>query len=76
MTSKKYKSITIDTYNDHRIALSFSPLVLLGWQLKINNPEVIKKSYPNFWCDLVKFGVKIKNQIRYFYYQIREYEYY
>ena len=36
--------------------------MMMGWKLKINNPDVIKKSYPNFWCDLVKFGVKIKNQ--------------
>ena len=56
----KEKIITIETYNDHRIALALSPLVLLGYKLKISNPDVINKSYPNFWFDLVKFGVKIK----------------
>ena len=54
------KLILIDTHDDHRVALAFSPLVLLGWKLKINNPDVINKSYRNFWHDLCKFGVEIK----------------
>ena len=35
--------VCIETYNDHRIALSLSPLVLLGWELQIDNPLVINK---------------------------------
>ena len=54
------KLICIETYNDHRIALAFSPLALLGFKLKINNSNVIKKSYPNFFNDLIKFGVLIE----------------
>ena len=53
------KLIHIETYNDHRIALSFSPLALLGFQLKIDNFEVINKSYRNFFNDLRRFGVFI-----------------
>ena len=56
----KDQMISIDTYNDHRIALAFSPLVLLGYNLKISKPNVIFKSYPNFFNDLVKFGVEIE----------------
>ncbi len=52
--------ILIDTHNDHRIALAFAPLALLGWKLKICNPEVINKSYRSFWHDLRKFGIEIK----------------
>jgi len=59
-TIQKDKLIVIDTYNDHRIALAFSPLVLLGYKLQINNPKVITKSYPNFFNDLIKFGVLIQ----------------
>lgn len=55
------KLILIDTHDDHRVALAFSPLVLLGWKLKIKNPDVINKSYRNFWHDLCKFGVDIKH---------------
>ena len=54
------KLIIIDTHNDHRIALAFAPLGLLGYKLKIHNPEVINKSYRNFWHDLRKFGIEIK----------------
>tara|TARA_B100002052_G_C15834759_1_gene577182 strand:+ start:160 stop:1392 length:1233 start_codon:yes stop_codon:yes gene_type:complete len=57
------KLICIDTYNDHRIALAFSPLALLGFKLKIKNSNVIKKSYPNFFNDLIKFGVLIEKQL-------------
>ena len=56
----KDQMISIDTYNDHRIALAFSPLVLLGYKLKVSQPNVIFKSYPNFFNDLVKFGVEIE----------------
>ena len=55
------KLICVETYNDHRIALAFSPLALMGFKLKIKNSNVIKKSYPNFFNDLIKFGVLIKN---------------
>ncbi|MBJ05384.1 MAG: hypothetical protein CMP65_05755 [Flavobacteriales bacterium] len=54
------KLINIDTHNDHRIALAFAPLVLLGYDLNIMQPNVVLKSYPNFFNDLIKFGVKIK----------------
>ena len=53
------KIIDISTYGDHRIALCFSPLVLLGYKLRIHNPNVINKSYPDFYNDLAKFGISI-----------------
>lgn len=43
----------IETYNDHRMAMSFAPLSLL-MDLKIENPDVVIKSYPGFWSDLEK----------------------
>ena len=36
------------TYDDHRIAMALAPLVLLG-PIEIENPEVVRKSYPDFW---------------------------
>ncbi|MFV0304361.1 MAG: 3-phosphoshikimate 1-carboxyvinyltransferase [Moheibacter sp.] len=41
---------TICTYDDHRMAMSFAPLHLL-FDLKIENPKVVNKSYSNFWED-------------------------
>ena len=49
----------IDTYDDHRIALAFSSLVLITNKLTINNPMVVEKSYPAFWDDLKKMGIKV-----------------
>ncbi len=42
----------IDTYEDHRMALAFAPAALRIKGLKINNPQVVSKSYPYFWDDL------------------------
>ena len=50
--------VTIDTYNDHRMAMSFAPLSLL-LPMNINNPEVVTKSYVNFWNDLESLGFNI-----------------
>ena len=50
--------VVIDTYNDHRMAMSFAPLSLLV-PIKINNPEVVTKSYVNFWNDLESLGFNI-----------------
>lgn len=50
----------IDTYQDHRMALAFAPLAILYPGLKINNPEVVTKSYPEYWEDLRKAGFTVK----------------
>lgn len=46
----------IDTYEDHRMAMAFAPLSLVMDGIKINNPEVVSKSYPHYWDDLKKAG--------------------
>lgn len=51
----------IETYNDHRMAMSFAPLSLKFGELQISNPGVISKSYPNYWKDLKKGGFKISS---------------
>ena len=60
---KWLKNYKIETYNDHRIALAFSTLSILGIKIEIPDLKVINKSYPNFFNDLTKFGVKIKNNL-------------
>lgn len=50
--------VIIETYNDHRMAMSFAPLSLKV-PIKINNPEVVTKSYINFWNDLESLGFNI-----------------
>ena len=34
------------------MALAFAPLAIKFPKLRINNPEVVSKSYPRFWDDL------------------------
>jgi 3-phosphoshikimate 1-carboxyvinyltransferase len=53
------KLVIIDTYNDHRMALSFAPLVLKVNKIAIRNPKVIEKSYPNFWRELEKASISL-----------------
>jgi len=55
----KIKDPVFDTYQDHRMALSFAPLSLIS-PIGINNPDVIVKSYPTYWEDLKQLGFEIK----------------
>ena len=52
----------IDTYEDHRMALAFAPAVFRLDHLCINNPQVVSKSYPNYWEDLIKAGFEVKSE--------------
>ena len=51
----------IETYNDHRMAMAFAPLSLVVGSFRINNPEVVSKSYPNYWKELESVGFKIRD---------------
>lgn len=53
--------VTIDTYNDHRMAMAFAPLALKV-PLYINDAEVVSKSYPDFWRDMEQIGFLISEQ--------------
>ena len=48
----------INTYDDHRMALSFAPLCLRR-PIIINQPQVVSKSYPRFWDDIRQSGFQI-----------------
>ncbi|SHI65092.1 3-phosphoshikimate 1-carboxyvinyltransferase [Cruoricaptor ignavus] len=45
--------ILIETYDDHRMAMSFAPYCL-AQPLTIENQQVIEKSYPKFWQDFAQ----------------------
>jgi 3-phosphoshikimate 1-carboxyvinyltransferase len=49
----------IETYNDHRMAMSFAPLALCCDGIEIENPDVVEKSFPDFWDELKKIGFTI-----------------
>ena len=48
----------IETYDDHRVAMSIAPLCLKVDSIEIEEPNVVAKSYPNFWKDLAGKGLK------------------
>lgn len=54
---KRKKKATIETYHDHRMAMSFAPLRLVVPQLIIKKPDVVQKSYPDFWKDMKSIGL-------------------
>lgn len=49
-------STTIETYQDHRMAMAFAPLAFIA-NIAIENPMVVTKSYPDFYSDLEKVGL-------------------
>ncbi|MEC4114393.1 3-phosphoshikimate 1-carboxyvinyltransferase [Myroides pelagicus] len=53
--------VTIDTYQDHRMALAFAPLALKV-PIVINEAEVVTKSYIKYWQDLQKIGFQVEEQ--------------
>ena len=49
---------SIETYDDHRVAMSIAPLCLKVDSIEIEEPDVVAKSYPNYWNDLAVKGLK------------------
>ena len=48
-------NVLIETYHDHRMAMAFAPLGLLV-PIRIQDTDVVTKSYPGFWKDLEQNG--------------------
>ncbi|WP_367388406.1 3-phosphoshikimate 1-carboxyvinyltransferase [Lewinella sp. LCG006] len=46
---------TFATYEDHRMAMAFAPLAMYA-PVAIAEPDVVAKSYPDFWKDLESLG--------------------
>ncbi|SFU16131.1 3-phosphoshikimate 1-carboxyvinyltransferase [Algoriphagus locisalis] len=53
--------VKIHTYEDHRMAMAFMPLITKT-RVSIEDPSVVNKSYPSFWkhCELT--GISIVSQ--------------
>lgn len=57
-SSEIKESVTIKTYQDHRMAMAFAPLALKV-PIAIQDAEVVSKSYPDFWNDLQNVGFQV-----------------
>ncbi|MCZ6602307.1 MAG: 3-phosphoshikimate 1-carboxyvinyltransferase, partial [Planctomycetota bacterium] len=53
---RKIKSAEIETYGDHRMAMSFALLGLRVPGIRIRDPGVVSKSFPDFFDHLEKLG--------------------
>jgi 3-phosphoshikimate 1-carboxyvinyltransferase len=52
----------IATYEDHRMAMAFAPAALVRKEgIEIAHPEVVSKSYPQFWDNLKTAGFAIND---------------
>ncbi len=49
-------TVVFDTYDDHRMAMSLAMLSALNTSITINDPEVVNKSYPGFFDELMKLS--------------------
>ncbi len=56
----EFKSAQINTYDDHRMAMSFSILAFIIPDLIIENPSCVEKSFPTFYKYLNQFYESIK----------------
>ena len=53
----------LDTYDDHRLAMSFALAGLKVPGVRFENPECVKKSFPTFWREFEKlYGVTQRRQ--------------
>jgi len=54
------KKAMIETYKDHRMAMSFAVAGAKLVGMQILDPAVVNKSFPSFWKELEKLGINIK----------------
>lgn len=47
-----HQPVQFCAHNDHRVVMALAPLSLLVGKVSFDHPEVVAKSYPNFWKDI------------------------
>ena len=57
-----HATAVISTYEDHRMAMAFAPASIVFPQIRIDEPHVVSKSYPNYWNDLRLAGFGIEEE--------------
>lgn len=53
------EEVCFDTYSDHRMAMSLTLLAMKCGSVQLNDPMVVKKSFPSFYMELQKLGFEI-----------------
>jgi len=52
--SLDFHEIEVQTADDHRMAMAFAPMAIIGKSIQISNSNSVFKSYPFFWDELSK----------------------
>jgi 3-phosphoshikimate 1-carboxyvinyltransferase len=52
----KLRAATIDTYDDHRMAMCFSLAALGGVAVRINDPQCVSKTFPDYFAEFGKLA--------------------
>jgi 3-phosphoshikimate 1-carboxyvinyltransferase len=47
---------SIDTYDDHRMAMCFSLVALAGVPVRINDPQCVRKTFPNYFAEFLRLA--------------------
>ncbi|MBI4755111.1 MAG: bifunctional 3-phosphoshikimate 1-carboxyvinyltransferase/cytidylate kinase [Betaproteobacteria bacterium] len=55
---RQFCSATIDTYDDHRMAMCLSLVTLAGVGLRINDPQCVAKTFPDYFERFARIGVQ------------------
>jgi 3-phosphoshikimate 1-carboxyvinyltransferase len=48
------RAATIDTYDDHRMAMCFSLVALGGVAVRINDPQCVRKTFPDYFAEFAR----------------------
>ncbi len=51
-----WQEATIDTYDDHRIAMCFSLAALGGVPVRINDPQCVRKTFPGYFAEFERLA--------------------
>jgi 3-phosphoshikimate 1-carboxyvinyltransferase len=60
ITGASPKGASIESYNDHRIAMAFGVLGTVAGNTVINEAECVSKTFPDFWEVLKGIGGEVK----------------
>ena len=53
--------LVVDSRGDHRLAMAATTLaVLAGAPLRLADPECVNKSFPGFWSEVARAGVRVE----------------
>ena len=56
-TVEKDKDVVIDPHDDHRVAMAYAMVALKTGKIRISHPEVVEKSFIDFWNQIPKIGL-------------------